>query len=359
MGGTEKILIDIINNLPSSHYDITVFTLFDGGELNNKFRKGIKQISWLKHQYKGIYRLIKYFDPEKIYKKYLHDQYDIEISFKTGMPEKIVAASPNKKSKKIAWIHGDMEHHNFGFESHRTKTKQIACYSKFDDIVTVSEKCRNSFRNVVCDFENIHVMYNGIDIEMIEELAKQEVEITTASEELTFITVVRLHQDKGLDRLISAVDLLVKEGHHSFKILIVGDGSLKKELQMMVNERNLGKIIIFTGAKSNPYKYLAKSNVFILPSRNEPFGISIIEAMSLGLPIISTKCGGAEEIIGANEFGQLVENSVQGIYQGMKQALTTYSIKKDIYTQKSIERSQDFTINKMVAKMEEALLSKC
>ncbi|MEW8986919.1 MAG: glycosyltransferase, partial [Bacillus sp. (in: firmicutes)] len=84
IGGAEKVLIDIVNHLPENQYDITVFSLFAGGELSNQFRKGVHHYSWFDRQYKGIYRVIRYLNPEKIYRKYIQDSYDIEIAFKTG-----------------------------------------------------------------------------------------------------------------------------------------------------------------------------------------------------------------------------------------------------------------------------------
>lgn len=357
MGGTEKILIDIVNHLPEDQYDVTVFSLFAGGELAEQFKRGVRHYSWFNKQYKGIYRIIRYFNPAKIYQKYITETYDIEISFKTGMPEKIIAASPNRHSKKIAWIHGDMEHQNFGFESHVTKAKQLECYSKFDEIVTVSEKCKRSFRKVVADFDNVTVMYNGVNIDKINSLAAEKVNFSREKNRIHFVTVVRLHHDKGIDRLILAVEKLVKEGVIGFKVWVIGDGNLRRALQSMIQEKKLESLVELLGGQANPYKYLKHSDVFILPSRSEPFGISVIEAMNLGLPVISTRCGGAEEIIGANEFGRLVDNSVDGIYQGMKHVIFHGGHEREVYSQKSVERGKQFSIEAMIGKIEEVLLS--
>ncbi|NMD70861.1 glycosyltransferase [Bacillus sp. DNRA2] len=359
MGGTEKILIDIVNHLPVDQYEITVFSLFAGGDLANQFNSGVRHYSWFKKQYKGIYRVIRFFNPAKIYQKYITETYDTEISFKTGMPEKIIAASPNPNSKKIAWIHGDMEHQNFGFESHVTKANQLQCYSQFDEIVTVSEKCKRSFQRVVANFDNVNVVYNGVDINKISQHAEEKFDLVKAQNLIHFVTVVRLHHDKGIDRLILAVEKLVNDGISGFKVWVIGDGDLRTRLQNMIAERNLDEAIVLLGGQVNPYKYLKQSDIFILPSRTEPFGISVIEAMNLGLPVISTKCGGAEEIIGANEFGRLVENNVAGIYDGLKQAIINYELEQEVWVQKSLERGKQFSIQTMIEKVEEALFSTC
>ena len=103
----------------------------------------------------------------------------------------------------------------------------------------------------------------------------------------------------------------------------------------------------------NPYKYLRGSDAFILASRSEAFGLSIIESMALDLPIICTNCGGTKEIIGESEFGLLVENSPNGIYNGMKNFIRKKRILEEKYSKKSGLRSNDFSIESMILKIEE------
>ncbi|MGJ7919506.1 glycosyltransferase [Neobacillus sp. LXY-4] len=353
LGGAEKLLIDIVNNLSKDKYEITVFKLFNGGELDKLINKNVKQISWLKKQHKGIYRVIRYFNPEEIYKRNIKEKFDIEISFKTGMPEKIVAASPNKSSIKIAWIHGDMEYQNYGLESHRTKELQFRCYSKFNKIIMDSQKCENSFKKVVGDFYNFHLIYNGVDLEKVKLLSRENKDIPYNPEKITFSTISRLSYEKGIDRLVLAVEKLVNESINNFEVYIIGGGSMNKQLQEMIHEKNLNNHIFLLGAKHNPYKYLPETDAFILASRTEALCIAIIEAMTLKVPVISTKCGGPEEVLGESEFGVLVENSVEGIYNGMKQFIEREIQIKNLYSDKGAQRSKDFSVQAMISNIEE------
>ncbi|MFB7138220.1 glycosyltransferase [Gottfriedia sp. NPDC056225] len=352
LGGAEKVLVDIINNLPKDKYEITLFTLFDGGEMSNQLCKSVKRIRWFRRQYKGIYRIIRYMDPQKIYKENIKEEFDIEISFKTGMPEKIVAASPNKKSLKIAWIHGDMSYQNYGIESHRTKQKQLDCYSKFNRIVFVSEKCIEGFREVIGNVNHYSVIYNGIDLDKVRLLSNAQKEVDYSSDKIIFSTISRLNYEKGIDRLILAAEKLVNEKLLNFHIYIVGGGILNKELQHMINERSLNEYITLLGAKSNPFKYVNGSDAFILSSRNEALCISVIESMALELPVISTNCGGVAEIIGDSEFGILVENSQDGIYRGLKQFIEKKLLLTEIYAKKGSERSKAFSLDSMISNIE-------
>lgn len=353
MGGAEKVLINIVNNLPKEKYNITILTLFQGGELTNHVNKNVKQISWFKKQHKGIYRVIRYLKPEEIYKKNITEEFDIEIAFKTGMPEKIVAASTNKNSMKIAWIHGDMTFQNYGFESHKNKQKQYECYSKFNKIVFCSEICMYGFKRIIGEFNNFNVVHNGVDLENIRELSKERKEVTYSPDKVIFSNISRLSPEKGLDRLILATERLLKESNKKFKVYIIGEGILKEQLQEMINARKLNQTIILLGGKQNPYKYLHGSDAYILASRSEAFGLSVIESMALRIPVISTDCGGPKEIIGNSEFGILVENSESGIYQGMKLFLEKESLLKDSYSLRSLQRSENYSIETMILKIEE------
>ncbi|KQL39945.1 hypothetical protein AN960_08220 [Bacillus sp. FJAT-25509] len=352
LGGAEKVLVDIIKNLPKDKYEITIFTLFDGGELSNQIHNSVKRISWFNRQYKGIYRIIKYMNPKKIYTDNIKEEYDIEISFKTGMPEKIVAASPNNKSLKIAWIHGDMTYQNYGLESHRSKKKQLDCYSKFDRIAFVSENCIEGFREVVGDFNKFRVIYNGVDLAKVRLLSNEQKEIDYSPDKVIFSSISRLNYEKGIDRLILAVEKLVIEKILDFHIYIVGGGILKNNLQDMINERSLNDYITLLGPKGNPFKYINGSDAFILSSRSEALCISVIESMALELPVIATNCGGVTEIIGDSEFGMLVENSQEGIYDGLRQFIQKKRLLKETYTKKSSERSKDFSLDSMISKIE-------
>ena len=93
--------------------------------------------------------------------------------------------------------------------------------------------------------------------------------------------------------------------------------------------------------QDNPYKYLSQADMFVLSSYREGFAIVIPEAMACGLPVLSTKCTGPTEILNDGEYGLLVENSVDGIYNGLKRVLDNPSI-KDGYKEKSEKRYMDF-----------------
>ena len=155
---------------------------------------------------------------------------------------------------------------------------------------------------------------------------------------LKLVTVGRLSPEKGYLRLLDTLGKLKKEGF-SFEMVFVGDGPQKTELITSCKKNNVDNEVIFVGNQSNPHKYTSKADVFICASHSEGYSTACTEAIMLGIPVITTRVSGAEEIIGDSEAGLVVENSNTGLYEGIKSVLqnpTIVNIWKDtIKTTKS------------------------
>ncbi len=101
---------------------------------------------------------------------------------------------------------------------------------------------------------------------------------------------------KGFDDLIHAFSLLQKRNPRA-KLLLGGDGTEKDKLYRLTLELGLEQQVHFVGWIDDVKEFLSKGTVFVLPSRDEPFGIVLLEAMANGLPIVTTRTGGACEIL--------------------------------------------------------------
>jgi glycosyltransferase involved in cell wall biosynthesis len=120
------------------------------------------------------------------------------------------------------------------------------------------------------------------------------------------VTTCRVVPIKGLDRLISCLnDPRIR--NKSWILKIVGEGDLKRELQQKVIDYGLESKIHFIGYQNDVKSILVNSHYYVNSSYNEALGISLIEAMSLGLPLIGSNVGGIPEIINENENGFLVD----------------------------------------------------
>jgi len=91
-------------------------------------------------------------------------------------------------------------------------------------------------------------------------------------------------------------------------LLIIGFGPLRDKLEKLIKKKNLEDDIILLGLQENPYKYMAKSDIFVLPSILEGFPNVLLEALACGTPIISTNCeSGPYEILDNNRYGFLTK----------------------------------------------------
>lgn len=165
----------------------------------------------------------------------------------------------------------------------------------------------------------------------------------------TFLSVSLLSQKKAVDNLIKAFSC-IKNRIPNAILHVGGDGDERENLEKLVKDLNLDDRVIFLGSLSRERVKLemAKSSVFVLPSRYETFGVVLVEALALGKPVIATRCGGPESIIN-DTVGTLVE--VDDIKQLSEAMLYSY-FNYDKYNSEDIKQ---YCINNF---SEEAVTSK-
>lgn len=326
IGGAEKVLIDLVNNLDKSKYDITVMMVYKNNIYNqgncsfdSYFDEDIKVKYMCNNDSKIIYRLfnmgLNRVNNKLIHKFFIGNDYDIEVAYYEGLPTKIIANSSNESSKKIAWLHTDAINRTKGY-SDNDIIEEGDLYNNFDDIVAVSKSVANSFMNLHVNFKDILVKYNPIDSYEIIRKSKENLDIKL-SDSIKLISVGRIIPVKGYLRLAKIMKRLSDEGLE-FKWLVVGDGEQRDELEKKIIEYNLQEKAKIIGFKSNPYKYLNYGDVLICSSFAEGYNTVVLEAIYLNKPIITTNCAGMDEIFGKNMCGIICENSEEGLYKSIK-----------------------------------------
>ena len=101
VGGAEKVLVNLVNNMDSTKFDITVLTLFDGGVNKQFLKKEIRYRFCFRREFRGNSRVLKLLKPETLYRIFIKEHYDIVVSYLEGPAARIIAGSPNKDTKKI------------------------------------------------------------------------------------------------------------------------------------------------------------------------------------------------------------------------------------------------------------------
>jgi len=154
------------------------------------------------------------------------------------------------------------------------------------------------------DEHKIHLVYNGLDTKKLDDAMKVK---TVKPFDFTLVTSGELVPRKGHEFIIkSFADFLNDNPGVRAGLVLIGKGRNRKKLESFAQKLNIYSRTIFKGFMDNPYPYVAGADLFIITSHNEGISNSLLEAMYLGIPVITTPAGGAQEVVRNRENGFLV-----------------------------------------------------
>jgi N-acetyl-alpha-D-glucosaminyl L-malate synthase BshA len=223
-----------------------------------------------------------------------------------------------------------------------------------DAVIALTEDMKKLLQRF-CNRE-VYVIPNGIELDRFSNLPKKEEvlsKIGIDKQENVIIFVGRLCYVKGVKYLIQAMNIITKE-NRKVKLLIIGDGEERQNLENFVKELNLENNVIFLGNFHNEKipEYMSASDIFVLPSLSEGFPVVILEAMACGLPIVATNVGGIPYIIKERENGFLVmPKNAEQIAEKVLYLIENKNILKEI-SENNKERVKDYNLNNVVEKLE-------
>lgn len=360
-GGAEKVLVTFLKNLPEDKYEIDLLLNLYSGKYLSEVPDWVNVIYLNKGEMITTNRLqdipekaarvifqrvLKEF-PDLLYTLILKDKkYDIEFAAIHGMRDEILH-STNHSSKKIIWIHNDLS------QVKEYTNEEIRKFFGFDSIMVISKKIEQMFYDLAkneIEKRKIVKIYNPLDTKEILTKSKQPVVNYKFDENVpTFISVGTVFPQKGFDRLLRVHKKLLDEGLHH-KIVIVGDGYDFENIKHLKTELGVDETATMLGFTDNPYPYFKHSDFYILSSRYEGFPTVLFEAITLNKKIIATEVSGVNEMLNNGELGLIVENSEDGIYLGMKKALTEPEFFSD-FTEKLENYTMPFNLDHSVARI--------
>ena len=320
IGGAEKALISLVNHMDPNQFDITVQTVFPdkyASLLNNNIR--------YRYCYprKNTISLVLYRVEAElglIYRFHIKDEYDIEVAFLEFVTTKIIAASTNRKSQKVAWVHCDLNIAVRDKKAFVAKTEKY--YKKYDKIVCVSDQCKKSFDEIFgMDYDTV-VLHNVIDENEILAKAEAGLPEGVTKRRYTICSVGNFTPPKNHIRLLNTCRKLVKAGF-TFDLWLVGDGALREKIEKCIQENEMQSYVFLMGFQANPYPFMKHADLLVCSSDYEGYSTFIVEGVILGKRIITTACSGMHEILDGYKNGTIVENDDASFYEGMGSALTT------------------------------------
>jgi glycosyltransferase involved in cell wall biosynthesis len=217
-------------------------------------------------------------------------------------------------------------------------------------VIAISEAVRAHLVNDLQVAKNkIVLIHNGVDINNFQRnyTLKEKDEIKkefNLNSGLTIGIIARLSSVKGHKYLIKAAELLLKE-NEKVQFLIIGDGPEKEKLIKLSRELGVIDKIIFHKSVLDTARPLSIMDIFVMPSVSEGLGLSILEAMASGLPIVASNVGGIYSLVKEGDNGVLVDPKNPGsLKKAMKVLLDNKQIRMDM-GKKSLKRCEaDFSL---------------
>ena len=360
--GAEKVLVSFANELVSHGHEVEILETYDRGYLKPqfdprvtfhcicsnaytaKYYASLADIRAEKNPAKkigkcgklGFSKLVGYrrFAEKLTAKQYAGRQYDVAINYlEIESPEFLLYHIHAKKY--IQWYHTDVAN----LDDPESTDRMIPAYARMDAIICVAESAKQSFVARYPQLkEKTHVLYNFFDTQSIIEQAKEPLHYT--GERPVLLSVGRMTPQKQYLRFLNVLARLRDEGF-PFSWYVLGTGQQLEEIQQKTAELGLSDRVHLEGLTDNPYRYMKNCDLFVLPSGWEGFPTVTVEAKVLGCPVLATNVSGIREQLIHGETGWIVENSEEGIYQGLKYLLLHPALLEKLRANTGMERICD------------------
>lgn len=273
----------------------------------------------------------------------------------TGYERHIMQLLGRVDSKKYIWAHNNMYKEAKTKKNFHIPSIEYA-YNEFDKVVVVRDTMKDELKSFMSEkeYSKIITVHNQNDYKTIlaksempvefQETTYSNVELEKLNEILNddsvdkFINIARFSPEKGIDRLINAFNKYHNEvDDKAWLIIIGGYGDEFENIKAMIvdeDENVISPNIVLLKSMNNPYPVLKKCDAFVLSSLYEGLPMTIIEALILDVPVISTNITGPKEFL-EQGYGYLVDDSEQGIFDGFMAyknneltGLTKFDVKK-------------------------------
>lgn len=362
IGGAEKALLGLLENIDTTKYEVDLFLMRHSGELmkyipsninllpeisqyadlavpiGNVLKKGHFKIAY--GRYKGKKAAVKRVSElglgdndvaieysHKYTAKYMpkisDKGYDLAISFLT--PHYFVTQKVNAK-KKVAWIHTDYSRVEMDRES------QLVMYSNYDKIASISDKAAEKFVRIFPSLKDKVITIQNI---LPEKYINKITDEFTAENEISndgsikLLSIGRLCTAKNFDNIPEICKLIRNQGVN-IKWYIIGYGGDEQLIKDKIAEFNMQDYVIVLGKKENPYPYIKACDIYIQPSRYEGKCVAVCEAQILNKPVIITNYATASSQLTDGFDGIVVPMDNQGCAEGIARVIRDKDLQNNL-----------------------------
>lgn len=300
-GGAERVFLNLARSFTSLNCDVDLLLSQGGGSYLSDLPNNVQIIQFdADHQYKTLVKLVKYF------------KVNSPCALFTALPlsgffSLIALRITHKSPVFICTVH-TLCNQKISTKDYFIQKLDILAYKYCNFIVAVSagvaQQVINDFRipehkvkiihNPVISDNNLNMQLENVDHPFFS-IAKPVI-----------ISAGRLEEQKGFSLLIDAINEVSK--CEDIRLIILGEGIMRKKLEEQIINLGLSDIISLPGHVQNPYAYMKRCDIFVLPSYKESFGNVLIEALACGCSVISTDCPcGPAEVLSDGKYGKLIK----------------------------------------------------
>ena len=363
LGGAQKALISALNAIDYSENEVTLYVRKDRLDLlplvnrnvskiiinkdhTRYYRKPYAVLLYIKIKINDILKRSNESNDEKLKKYIVNKQiefekrhyfsydtsYDVAISYIQGYTAKSV--TENIKAKRRVMFYHDSTDSLHEFHCDVMK--------HFERIYCVSKGAQKAVQGLYPQFaERIEYLENYVDAENVRRKANEFIP-DYPNNKLILCSCGRITPVKGFDLAVGAAEILM-QGGLDFKWFFVGDGVDRTKIESLISEKQLDDYIEITGLQDNPYPYIQNCDVYVQPSYEEAYGLTIIEAQILGKTVVSTSTIGGQSIIHDGENGVISDINAESIAQKINLIYQDKDLLKTIYnTLSKIDYSKDY-----------------
>lgn len=358
LGGVQKALISALNALDYSENEVTLYVRKNRMDL-------LPQVN------RNVSKTIINQDTTKYYRKpyaiWLQLLLKIKYSQKTKQKLNVYIISSQMKYEKERYFSDDVEYDlavsyiqsytaKFVDENVKARRKVMFYHGSTDEFHDVNEKAMQHFERIYCVskgaqkavqgfypqyVDKIDCLENYVDAESVRQKANEFVP-DYPNDKLILCSCGRITPVKGYDLAVGAAEILKKSGL-DFKWYFVGDGVDRTKIEALISEKQLDDYIVITGLQNNPYPYIKNCDIYVQPSYEEAYGLTIIEAQILDKIIVSTKTVGGVDIIHDGIDGLLVDIDAKSIAQKISLICQDKDLQKSIQNNLAkIDYSKDY-----------------
>lgn len=330
-GGAERVVSVLASGMAESGEPVEILTYYDRPvfyEISDRVSvTAVETESGSKNKIKNLFWL----------RKYLKDHADVVISFLAPFNMMAIMAAIGTKLPVIVADRNDPARVPSSFPIRKMRDW---LYRFADHVVLQTEKNKAYFSKKVQ--EKSTVIFNPVDMKGQTAIA------LSAGKEKVFVTAGRLMKQKNQKMLIQSFGKII-EKHPDYRLVIYGEGPEREALEAQIKESGLEESVVLPGNVSDLYERMKTAEVFVLSSDYEGMPNALIEAMCIGLPVISTKVSGTEELVKEDVNGILVDCQNERQLCEAMEFMILHPEKRDFYGRENVKLAEKLKIDRITS----------